>query len=203
MDEDPAMCGTRRAGDPVEERAPALLCVDDEPEVLEVLKEYFTLQGFDVFTARSGIEALFRTLRWSPRAIILDLFIPDLSGIEALARIRQLAPETAIVLISGVPNVLEMVDEAGLSVAGAFTKPLDLSQISEALARAGVVPLKALAAAASRGSAPNARPPAPRRAPGPSDNPRLVEALWGRGFEPLRWVTGTGRRGAGGEAPQG
>jgi CheY-like chemotaxis protein len=44
-----------------------------------------------------------------------------------------------VILVSGMGNALELVTEAGLSVAGAFTKPLDLLQVSETLARAGVV----------------------------------------------------------------
>jgi CheY-like chemotaxis protein len=44
-----------------------------------------------------------------------------------------------VILVSGMGNALELVTEAGLSVAGAFAKPLDLMQVSETLARAGVV----------------------------------------------------------------
>ena len=47
-----------------------------------------------------------------------------------------------IILISGVPNALEMIAEAGVSVARAFTKPVNLAQLSDTLARAGVVPVK-------------------------------------------------------------
>jgi CheY-like chemotaxis protein len=53
-----------------------------------------------------------------------------------------------VILVSGMGNALELVTEAGLSVAGAFTKPLDLVQLSETLARSGVVAPAALVAAA-------------------------------------------------------
>lgn len=124
----------------MKESMPTILCVDDEPEFLELLREYFASQGFNVLTARNGIEALFQVMRWNPQAVILDLFMPHLGGLGALDRIRRLDPRIVIILLSGVPNVLEMVTEAGVSVAGAFTKPVDLTELSEALARAGVGP---------------------------------------------------------------
>ncbi len=124
----------------MDERVPTLLCVDDDPVVLQVLKEYFTLQGFGVLTARTGVEAFLHVVRWAPQAVILDVFMPRLGGLEALKRIKKLDPEILVILISGVPNALEMVEEAGLTVAGAFTKPVSLDRIAEILARAGVRP---------------------------------------------------------------
>src|SRR5713226_7771718 len=123
---------------------PSILCVDDDVEILELLKEYFTLQGFVVLTATNGVEAFLQVKRWAPKAVILDLFMPRLGGIGALTRIRALNPDIAVILVSGMGNALELVTEAGLSVAGAFTKPLDLIQVSETLARAGVVAPTAL-----------------------------------------------------------
>jgi DNA-binding response OmpR family regulator len=128
----------------VDETLVSILIVDDEIEVLELLKEYFTLQGFVVLTATNGVEAFLQVKRWAPRAVILDLFMPRLGGIGALQRIRALNPDTAVILMSGVGNALEMVTEAGLSVAGAFTKPLDLEKMLETLAKAGVMAPAAL-----------------------------------------------------------
>src|SRR5712692_377807 len=70
---------------------------------------------------------------------ILELFMPRLGGIGALTRIRALNPDIAVILVSGMGNALELVTEAGLSVAGAFVKPLDLEKLSETLAKSGVI----------------------------------------------------------------
>lgn len=121
------------------ESLPSILCVDDDVEILELLKEYFTLQGFVVLTATNGVEAFLQVKRWAPKAVILDLFMPRLGGIGALGRIRALNPDVAVILVSGMGNALELVTEAGLSVAGAFVKPLDLEKLSETLAKAGVI----------------------------------------------------------------
>src|SRR6185312_14383407 len=97
-----------------------------------------------VLTATNGVEAFLQVKRWQPKAVILDLFMPRLGGIGALGRIKALNPEVVVILVSGMGNALELVTEAGLSVAGAFTKPLNLMQLSETLARSGVVAPEAL-----------------------------------------------------------
>lgn len=138
----------------MDDTIPSILCVDDDVDILELLKEYFTEQGFVVLTATNGVEAFLQVKRWQPKAVILDLFMPRLGGIGALGRIKALNPDVTVILVSGMGNALELVTEAGLSVAGAFTKPLDLAQLSDTLARAGVVAPAALVAAAGNPSQP-------------------------------------------------
>src|SRR6202040_4452647 len=121
----------------MDDSLPSILCVDDDVDILDLLKEYFTEQGFVVLTATNGVEAFLQVKRWQPKAVILDLFMPRLGGIGALGRIKALNPDVVVILVSGMGNALELVTEAGLSVAGAFAKPLDLMQVSETLARAG------------------------------------------------------------------
>jgi CheY-like chemotaxis protein len=123
-----------------------ILCVDDEPEVLELLNEHFGLQGFVVLTATNGVEAFLQAKQWMPRAVVMDLFMPRLGGIGALARIKALDQGIAVILVSGMGNALDLVTEAGLSVDAALPKPLDLPKLSEALARVGVMAPAALAA---------------------------------------------------------
>src|SRR5215468_8686817 len=117
---------------------PSVLCVDDDPDVLELLKEHFTLQGFIVLTASNGVEACLQVKRWAPKAVILDLLIPRLGGIGTLSRIRAFNPSIPVILVSDTADALGLVAEAGLNVTGSFAKPLNLAAISEALARAGI-----------------------------------------------------------------
>ena len=117
---------------------PSVLCVDDDPEVLELLKEHFTLQGFIVLTASNGVEACLQVKRWAPKAVILDLLIPRLGGIGTLSRIRAFNPNIPVILVSDTPSARDLVAESGLGVAGVFSKPLDLPAISDTLAKAGV-----------------------------------------------------------------
>jgi len=172
------------------DRFPSLLCADADTDVLDQLKEYFTQHGFIVLTATNGVEASLQVKRWAPSAVILDLFIPRLGGIGALGRIRAIDPTIPVILTSDTGNALEMVTEAGLSVAGAFAKPLDLDHMAQTLARAGVTPHADLAAADL--------PPAPGHARARilvvDDEPEfrevVAEYLAGKGFDAREAASG-------------
>ena len=175
----------------MEQPTTTILCVDDEPEILEVLTEYLTRQGYQVVTATNGVEAMFQVQRSLPQAIILDLFMPRLGGLGALDRIRRLLPEIVPILVSGNPGALAMVTEAGINVAGAFEKPLDLVGILGALAQAGVLPpRKAPAPAPAQAPAAKTAASGRRRVLVVDDEPELravlVEYLQGKGFEVLQ-----------------
>jgi len=171
-----------------------ILCVDDDPAVLEVLQEHFAREGFDVLTATNGMEALFQVWRHRPNAVILDLFMPRLGGRGAIDRIKRLDPSVVIILITGVPNALELIAEAGVSVAGALTKPVNLAQLSDTLARAGVVPGKTPVGAAREDLPLEARPSNRHRVLVVDDDAEfraiLGDYLQEKGFEVLQVAGG-------------
>lgn len=136
-------------------RIPTILCVDDELEFLKIQKEYFTERGFDVRTATNGTEALLQIAQEAPNAVILDLLHPGLGGVATLEQIRRLNPNIVVIVISGVLNALEMLEEAGVfEVAATFAKPVELDRILDALVGAGVGPPKTPREAAA-GDPPN------------------------------------------------
>ncbi len=163
------------------ELAPMVLCVDDDPEVLEALAEYLAGQGYQVITATNGVEAFLQVWRKRPRAVILDLFMPRLGGLGALDRIRRMDSSIVVIIISGVENAVEMIREAGLTVAGALAKPFELSEVLGLLVQAGVVPAKAAPTAAR----PSVQ--ARKRLLVVDDEPEmrsvLVDYLQGKGFD--------------------
>jgi DNA-binding response OmpR family regulator len=121
---------------------PRILCVDDEPEVLGILSQYFIEEGFAVRTATSANEALVEAKRWMPKVLVVDLFMPRLGGLETVERIRKVNPGIVVVLISGRPDALQRATETGMAIAGAFPKPLNLPEMLSTLYTAGVVPLR-------------------------------------------------------------
>jgi DNA-binding response OmpR family regulator len=134
---------------------PSVLCVDDDPSVLELLTDFLTGQGFEVITANNGVEAFLQVKQCKPQVVIMDLFMPQLGGLGALGRMKAIQPDLAVILISGVDTALDLVSESGLTVTAALSKPLNLSQLLEALALAGTPAPVALAARA----AVNQKPP--------------------------------------------
>src|SRR4030095_13331239 len=98
------------------ESFPSILCVEDDAEVLEALKEYFTHKGFIVLTASNGVEACLQVKRWGPRAVILALLARRLGAVGVWARTHAIAPAWPVIMTTDPSEALATVADAGLSV---------------------------------------------------------------------------------------
>ena len=63
--------------------------VDDEPDILEIVGYNLSAEGYEVFTAKNGIEGVAKAKKKKPHLIILDVMIPEMDGIEACEIIRR------------------------------------------------------------------------------------------------------------------
>lgn len=171
----------------MDERAPTILCVDDDLALLDLLQEFFTLQGFRVLTAMNGLHALLHVKLHRPRAVLLDLGMPRLGGLDTVRRIQRLDPTVVVILISGLPDLLDRVNAAKVNVTGVFTKPVDLARISETLVRAGVAPARTRLEGKVEELSAQARRLIRKRMLVVDDEPdfreTLVEYLRGKGFD--------------------
>lgn len=79
----------------------SILIVDDEPAVAEMLRDIFTAQGYDVDGASNGGDAVMLASLCRPDAVILDIKLPDTTGAEVLARLRDLDDSIPVVMLSG------------------------------------------------------------------------------------------------------
>ena len=66
-----------------------ILLVDDEPDILEILSYNLSAEGYEVFTAKNGVEGVAKAKKKEPHLIILDVMMPEMDGIEACEIIRQ------------------------------------------------------------------------------------------------------------------
>ncbi|NKI26139.1 response regulator transcription factor [Arenibacter sp. 6A1] len=66
-----------------------ILLVDDEPDILEIVSYNLIAEGYDVFTAKDGLEAVAKAKKKSPHLIILDVMMPEMDGIETCGIIRK------------------------------------------------------------------------------------------------------------------
>lgn len=66
-----------------------ILLVDDEPDILEIVSYNLLAEGYDVYTAKNGIEAISKAKKKNPHLIILDVMMPEMDGIEACEIIRN------------------------------------------------------------------------------------------------------------------
>ncbi len=66
-----------------------ILLVDDEPDILEIVGYNLTSEGYQVFTAKNGVEAVAMAKKKEPHLIILDVMMPEMDGMEACEKIRK------------------------------------------------------------------------------------------------------------------
>ncbi|WP_062345309.1 response regulator transcription factor [Herbidospora yilanensis] len=120
-----------------------ILAVDDDPAILRVLRRGLTLEGFTVEAAGGGRAALEIADRVD--AIVLDVSMPGVTGIEVCAELRRRGSEVPILMLSALDEVADRV--AGLT-AGAddyMVKPFDLIELAlrlrALLRRSGAAPV--------------------------------------------------------------
>lgn len=66
-----------------------ILLVDDEPDILEIVSYNLSSEGYDVFTAKNGLEGVAKAKKKQPHLIILDVMMPEMDGIEACEVMRS------------------------------------------------------------------------------------------------------------------
>jgi CheY-like chemotaxis protein len=122
-----------------------VLIVDNEPRVVEVLREFFACfqhgHAYDVVPAYSSVEALDILLRGAFDLILLDMVIPGIGarrkqGLDLLKRIRDLGVNTPVLMMSGAWDT-QMEGEALMAGAvGYLRKPFDLRVLDRSVALA-------------------------------------------------------------------
>ncbi len=109
--------------------ARTILVVDDEPVLRETLAEALDADGFRVITAADGREALARFREHSPELVVLDLMLPELSGIEVCRIIRQ-ESGVPILMLTARSSELDKVLGLELGADDYVTKPFSLRELS-------------------------------------------------------------------------
>lgn len=101
-----------------------LLIVDDELKICELLSRFFTSLGFATSTAESGREAMERLDSQAPDYLLLDLRMPDISGLEVLRQAKARYPNLKVVIVTALSDA-DTVDEAFRCGASDYiTKPV-------------------------------------------------------------------------------
>jgi two-component system, NtrC family, response regulator HydG len=113
---------------------PRLLIVDDEPLLLPVLERFGREQGFEVASSPRGDDALERMADFRPHAVLLDVDLPAVNGLEVLARVQATDPECQVVFMAGKPTIDRAIEGLKLGVLDYLPKPLDLLRLEAALA---------------------------------------------------------------------
>ncbi len=111
-----------------------VIVVDDDRESAEALTQLLTLDGYSVWTASGGAEALALVEREHPLCVLLDLIMPEMAGAELARHLRaQHGTELVLVALTGMDNfsAIEQAELAGIDCV--LTKPIDLFRLRSIL----------------------------------------------------------------------
>ncbi len=106
-----------------------ILIVDDEGSIRRTLREILEFERYDVAEASDGLDALAKVKQGSFDIILLDIKMPKMDGMEALDRIREIAPDAQIIMISGHATIDTAVEAVKRGAFDFISKPLDLNRL--------------------------------------------------------------------------
>ncbi|MBW2000158.1 MAG: response regulator [Deltaproteobacteria bacterium] len=113
-----------------------VLLVDDELEFTQVLSKRMRSRGVDVDTAASGREALEKVRGKSYDAIILDLSMPEMDGIETLRHLIEDNPDLQVILLTGYGTLQEGIEAIKLGAMDFLEKPAKIQKLIETIEEA-------------------------------------------------------------------
>jgi DNA-binding NtrC family response regulator len=112
-----------------------LLLVDDQQEITQVLTEGVEPAGYECVSFQNPRKALQRFKREPFDAVITDLRMPDMDGIQMLRAVRELRPETPVVILTGYADVQNAISAVNDGAFAFLQKPVKLSELLETLSR--------------------------------------------------------------------
>ncbi len=110
--------------------AESICIVDDEPAILNSLSPILEDEGYQVSVAKSGTEVLKMVRSEAPDLIILDIWMPELDGLETLKRLRQQFPALLVIMMSGHGSIETAIKATKLGAYDYLEKPLDLEKVT-------------------------------------------------------------------------
>jgi DNA-binding response OmpR family regulator len=110
-----------------------VLVIEDNAELREYLRLALEMQDYQVLTAEHGRAALAYLDGHPVDAVITDLFMPEMDGIETVAALRKKFPEIRVVAMSGRPGVDYLAVARELGVKHTLRKPFEITELLAAL----------------------------------------------------------------------
>ena len=112
-----------------------ILIVDDELDVREFAKNFFTKRKLQVFTAENGQKAIDILIKERPHIVLLDVRMEGMDGIETLERLRQLDKKAKVIMVTGIGEEETMKRAKELGAIDYIHKPLVLSELEKTVLR--------------------------------------------------------------------
>lgn len=104
-----------------------ILIVDDETDIVSMLKDYFELNGYDVLTAYGGLEAI-KKAEMQPDIMLLDINMPDIDGMEVCSRIRDFVSCPILFLTARIEDS-DKIKGFGIGADDYIVKPFSIDEL--------------------------------------------------------------------------
>ena len=108
----------------------SILVVDDEEAIVSSLSSILQDEGYEVSVAKSGVEALKTYMADPPDLMLLDIWMPEMDGLETLRRIREFVPTAQVMMMSGHGSIETAVKAIKLGAYDYIEKPLSLENVT-------------------------------------------------------------------------
>jgi len=113
-----------------------VLLVDDEQDFLDALSERMKNRDMEVSTAASAKDAIALVEEGAFDAIVLDLMMPEMDGLQTLVALKEKNPDLQVILLTGHATVEKGIQAMKLGAADFLEKPVDLKTLSEKIKEA-------------------------------------------------------------------
>lgn len=113
-----------------------VLLIDDEQDFMDVLAERMRDRGMQVSMTTSPVEAIDLVGEGNYDAIVLDLMMPEMDGLEALAGLREKNPDLQIILLTGHATIEKGIEAMKLGAMDFLEKPIDIQALNEKIKEA-------------------------------------------------------------------
>ena len=106
-----------------------ILAIDDEQNIRHLIKNEFSIEGFEVATAGTGEKGIRLLDNHSFDVVLLDIHLPESNGIEILKLLKQKSPNTEVIMITGYGDIKSAVESMKHGAREYITKPFKLDEI--------------------------------------------------------------------------
>ena len=110
-----------------------ILVVDDDDMILESLVSILESEGYIASTARTGVEAIAKTEKEFFNAMLIDIHLPDMTGIEVISKIKDTTPNMKKLILTGFPETHMAIDAVRKKADAYLVKPFDPELLLELL----------------------------------------------------------------------
>lgn len=108
-----------------------ILIVDDERDVIEYLADVMDLGGWQTSSAVNGVEAVLKVMDGGIDAVIMDIRMPKLDGVNALRIMKRIQPDLPVIMLTGQAGQGDMYESTRLGAFTCLMKPVEIDKLIE------------------------------------------------------------------------